>query len=100
DMPKMGPEMISMCRDHVTAMIEGVILAPILTPDGVRRGLEMVQMVPAASGGPRTCIGFSAHAHRGLQSADVMVLRRMRNGELLMEGTLRCSDVWVLVAPF
>jgi len=42
--------------------------------------------VPAACGGARTCIGFSPHAHRGLQGADVMVLRRMQNGKLTMEG--------------
>jgi hypothetical protein len=88
DLPVPSHEMVGMYRDTVTAMIEGVILAPILTPDGVRRGLEMVQMVPAACGGPRTCIGFSPHAHRGLQGADVMVLRRMTGGKLVMEDRI------------
>ena len=81
-------EVLGIFRDALVALIEGLILAPILTPDGVRRGLEMVQMVPSASGGARTCIGFSPHAHRGLQGADVMVLRRVRDGQLVMEGRL------------
>lgn len=84
--PRPSNEMTGLFRDAITALIEGIILAPILTPDGVRRGLEMVQMLPAASGGPRTCISFSPHAHRGLQGADVMVLRRVAHGELVMEG--------------
>lgn len=83
-----GYEMLALYRDGLTALLEGFILAPILTPDGVRRGLEMVQLLPCASGGPRTCISFSPHAHRGTQGPDVMVLRRMRDGELIMEGRI------------
>lgn len=86
DLARPSHEMVGLYRDAITALIEGVILAPILTRDGVRRGLEMVQMLPAACGGPRTCISFSPHAHRGLQGADVMVLRRVKDGELIMEG--------------
>jgi ABC-type branched-subunit amino acid transport system substrate-binding protein len=84
--PFASPEMIALYRDGVSALIEGVILAPTLTPDGVRRGLEQVQLLPAASGGPRTCISFSPYAHRGNQGADVMVLRRVKDGQLIMEG--------------
>ena len=84
--PPPGHEMLALYRDGLTALIEGIILAPILTPDGVRRGLEMVQLLPSASGGPRTCIGFSPYAHRGTQGPDVMVLRRVKNGKLIMEG--------------
>jgi hypothetical protein len=53
-----GHEMVPLYRDGLTALIEGIILAPILRPDGVRRGLEMVELLPSASGGPRTCISF------------------------------------------
>jgi len=88
DVARPSGELLGLFRDAVTTLMEGVILAPIMTPDGIRRGLEMVQMLPAASGGPRTCIGFSPHNHRGLQGADVMVLRRMTQGELIMEGHL------------
>ena len=80
------PELVALFRDALTALIEGIMLAPILTRDGVRRGLEMLTCLPSACGGPRTCIGFNPHAHRGLQGADIMVLRRVKNGELLMEG--------------
>lgn len=81
-----GYEMLALYRDGLTALLEGIILSPILTPDGVRRGLEMVQLLPCASGGPRTCISFSSHAHRGTQGPDVMVLRRVKDGDLIMEG--------------
>jgi len=79
-------ERVSLFRDGIAALLEGIILAPTLTPEGVRQGLEMVQLLPAASGGPRTCISFGPYAHRGTQGADVMVLRRVKNGELIMEG--------------
>jgi len=79
-------ELLALSYDVARALIEGVIHAPILTPDGVRRGLEMIEMIPAACGGPRTCIGFNAHAHLGHKGADVMVLRRVKNGQNIMEG--------------
>jgi len=86
EVPKFGHEMISLFRDAMTALIEGIVLAPILTRDGVRDGLEKVQMLPAASGGPRTCIGFSHYNHRGLQGPDIMVLRHYKDGKDRMEG--------------
>lgn len=79
-------ELLALSSDAVRTIVEGVILAPILTPEGVRKGLEMVQLLPAACGGPSTCICFAPHAHRGHQGPDVMVLRRVRNGENIMEG--------------
>jgi ABC-type branched-subunit amino acid transport system substrate-binding protein len=81
-------EMTGIFHDMMTTFLEGVMLAPIMNRDGIRRGLEMVQMLPSASGGPRTCIGFSPYNHRGLQGADVMVLRRMKGGTLMMEDRL------------
>jgi len=81
-------EMTGIFHDMMTTFLEGVMLAPIMNRDGIRRGLEMVQMLPSASGGPRTCIGFSPYNHRGLQGADVMVLRRMKGGTLVMEDRL------------
>jgi len=86
DQPVASREILGVFHDLMTALVEGVMLAPTLTPDGVRRGLEMVQMVPAACGGPRSYIAFSPHAHRGLQGPDIMVLRRVEEGRLIMEG--------------
>jgi hypothetical protein len=83
--PPPPREAISVFRDGITALLEGIMLAPILTPEGVKRGLEMVQLLPSAVGGPSTCIGFAPHAHRGHQGADVMVVRRMKGGQLIME---------------
>ncbi|MCP1472307.1 ABC-type branched-subunit amino acid transport system substrate-binding protein [Sphingobium sp. OAS761] len=81
-------EMIGIFHDMMTTFLEGVTLAPIMNRDGIRRGLEMVQMLPAATGGARTCIGFSPHNHRGIQGADAMVVRRMRDGALVMEDRI------------
>jgi branched-chain amino acid transport system substrate-binding protein len=86
--PLLSRELMAIFHDALTALIEGIILAPILTPEGVRQGLEMVQMLPAACGGRRTCIGFSPYAHRGLQGADVMVVRRAKDGALIMEDRI------------
>lgn len=83
DVPR---ELLALSYDAARAVIEGIILAPILTPDGVRRGLETVQLLPSACGGARTCIGFAPHAHRGHQGPDVMVLRRVKDGRNIMEG--------------
>src|SRR6185295_9612389 len=35
-------ELLALSYDVARAIVEGVVQAPILTPDGVRRGLEMV----------------------------------------------------------
>ena len=45
-------------------------------------------MLPVATGGARTYIGFSPHNHRGIQGADAMVVRRMRDGALVMEDRI------------
>jgi len=79
------PELAALYFDGMRALLEGVALAPILTPDGVKRGLEDVKMLPAAIGGPRTVIGFGAWDRRGVKGMDVMVLRRMTAGRLVME---------------
>lgn len=78
-------ELAALYFDGMRALLEGVALAPILTPEGVKRGLEDVKMLPAAIGGPRTVIGFGPWDRRGLKGMDVMVLRRMTGGRLVME---------------
>jgi len=81
-------ELMAIYRDGMTAALEGVLLAPILTPDGVRRGLESVQLLPAAIGGPRNSISFGPYDRAGLKGSDCVVLRRVKNGELVMEGRI------------
>lgn len=86
DVAGAAPELIALYRDGLVALLEGVANAPILTPDGVRQGLELVRMIPAAMGGDRTCISFGPYDHKGHEGMDNMVLRRLVNGELVMEG--------------
>jgi ABC-type branched-subunit amino acid transport system substrate-binding protein len=80
------PEMGAIFWDGIRALLEGLVLAPILTPEGVRRGLEDVKMLPAACGGRRNVLGFGPWDRRGIKGMDVMILRRMQGGKLVMEG--------------
>ncbi|MGE0388047.1 MAG: ABC transporter substrate-binding protein [Gammaproteobacteria bacterium] len=79
-------EMLGHYRDAMVALLEGATLAPLLTPDGLRQGLEDVRMVAAACGGPRTIIGFGPGDHRGHKGADIMVVRRVKNGQVVMDA--------------
>lgn len=79
-------ELAALYFDGMRTLLEGLALAPILTPEGVKRGLEDVKMLPAAIGGPRTVIGFGPWDRRGVKGMDVMILRRMTGGKLVMEG--------------
>jgi branched-chain amino acid transport system substrate-binding protein len=79
-------EMMALYRDAMTLALEGISLTSILTPAGAKEGLERVQMLPAASGGARTILSFGRYDHRAHKGADVMVLRRVKNGEVIMEG--------------
>ena len=83
---EVPPELLAIYRDGMVALLEGVLAASILTPEGVKHGLETVTHVPAASGGPRTVITFGPNERRGLRGMDLMVLRRLNNGKLVMEG--------------
>jgi len=50
--------------------------------------LESVQLLPAAIGGPRNSISFGPYDRAGLKGSDCVVLRRVKNGELVMEGRI------------
>lgn len=82
--PPMEP--MAHARDAMATALEGIVLSDILTPAGVKDGLERVRAFPAAAGGPRTSISFGPYDHRGHKGADVMVLRRVIDGDLVMEG--------------
>ena len=75
-------------RDHtVTALsydtarliAEGLARAPLLTPRGVKEGLEKVRMLPAANGGPRTHMSLGPYDHKAYKG-DWLLLRRIENG--------------------
>jgi ABC-type branched-subunit amino acid transport system substrate-binding protein len=83
--PPQHPEMFAVWWTLVSAALEGIANAPILSPEGARRGLESVTLLPAAVGGPRTTVSWSHWSRRGLGGADVYVLRRIVEGQSVME---------------
>ena len=86
DLADVAPEILGLYRDGMMALLEGIAAAPILTPKGVTQGLENVRMVPAAIGGNRTTLSFGPYDHKGHKGMDMMVIRRLTQGRLIMEG--------------
>jgi hypothetical protein len=62
--------------DGSRALLEGVSLAPIMTTEGIRAGLERVKLLPASTGGPSSVLSFGPYDHRGFKGRDLSVLRR------------------------
>jgi branched-chain amino acid transport system substrate-binding protein len=92
--PLLGPMFdrfaakIGKRRDHtVTALsydtarliAEGLGRAPLLTPKGVKEGLEKVRMLPAVNGGPRTHMSLGPYDHKAYKG-DWLVLRKIVGG--------------------
>jgi len=75
--------------DMGRALAEGIAFARPVSPEGLRRGLERVRMLPATMGAPGTVIGFGSYDHRGYKGSDYLVLRTVHNGrEGLVEDLL------------
>jgi len=81
-------------RDHtVTALsydttrliAEGLARAPLLTPAGVKDGLERVRMLPAVNGGPRTHMSLGPYDHKAYKG-DWLVIRRIEGGKTVFVG--------------
>src|SRR5947199_196228 len=81
-------------RDHtVTALsydttrliAEGLARAPLLTPAGVKDGLERVRMLPAVNGGPRTHMSLGPYDHKAYKG-DWLVIRRIEGGRTVFVG--------------
>jgi len=88
-----GPPPVSCYPAHMydigRALSEGLAFARPVSPDGLRRGLEQVRMLPATMGAPGTVIGFGPYDHRGYKGSDYLVLRTVHNGrEGLVEDLL------------
>ena len=61
------------------SIAEGLARAPLLTPKGVKEGLEKVRMLPAVNGGPRTHMSLGPYDHKAYKG-DWLLLRRIENG--------------------
>ncbi len=75
-------------RDHtVTALsydtarliAEGISRANLLTPKGLKEGLEKVRMLPAANGGPRTHMSLGPYDHKAYKG-DWLLIRKIEGG--------------------
>jgi ABC-type branched-subunit amino acid transport system substrate-binding protein len=75
-------------RDHtVTALswdtarliAEGLARAPLLTPRGLKEGLEKVRLLPAVNGGPRTHMSLGPYDHKAYKG-DWLVIRKIEGG--------------------
>lgn len=75
-------------RDHtVTALsydtarliAEGIARANLLTPKGLKEGLEKVRMLPAVNGGPRTHMSLGPYDHKAYKG-DWLVIRKIEGG--------------------
>jgi hypothetical protein len=77
--PPAGP-VAATGYDIGRLLVEGLALAPELTRDGVRTGLERVKGLPAAGGGAGTVMGFGPWDRAALKGQSFLVLRRVRNG--------------------
>ncbi|MGE0742007.1 MAG: ABC transporter substrate-binding protein [Hyphomonadaceae bacterium] len=65
-------------------LAEGIARARPVTPQGVKRGLEQVRMLPAAAGAPGNVISLGPYDHRAYKGTGYLVVRTVQNGR---EGT-------------
>jgi branched-chain amino acid transport system substrate-binding protein len=75
----MSPMTLAVGHDLGQLVAEGLARAPELTREGVRDGLELVKLIPAAEGRGGTTLGFG-HWDRGALHGEYLVLRQWRGG--------------------
>lgn len=66
--------------DTAMLIVEGLARAPLLTPRGLKEGLEKVRMLPAVNGGPRTHISLGPYDHKAYKG-DWLLIRRIAGGK-------------------
>src|SRR5262245_32112108 len=69
---------MALSYDTTRLIAEGIARAPLLTPRGVKEGLEKVRMLPAVNGGPRTHMSLGPYDHKAYKG-DWLVLRRIES---------------------
>jgi len=65
--------------DTARLVAEGLGRANVLTPKGIKEGLEKVRMLWAANGGPRTHMSLGPYDHKAYKG-DWLVLRKVEGG--------------------
>jgi branched-chain amino acid transport system substrate-binding protein len=66
-----------LAYDFANVLAHAMSKAYPLSPSGVKRGLERVKMLPAATGGRGTFLSFAPHVRRAWLGADYLVLRKV-----------------------
>jgi ABC-type branched-subunit amino acid transport system substrate-binding protein len=69
----------ALAYDTARLIAEGLARANLLTPRGVKEGLEKVRMLPAANGGPRTHMSLGPWDHKAYKG-DWLVIRKIQGG--------------------
>ena len=70
---------IALSYDTARLIAEGIARANLLTPRGIKEGLEKVRMLPAVNGGPRTHMSLGPHDHKAYKG-DWLLIRRIEGG--------------------
>ena len=78
-----GVQLLSYDTGRVIA--EALFRAPVLTPEGVKKGLERIRWMPSAVGGNNNHISCSAYEHN-MYSGDWLCYGKIQNGKLEFEG--------------
>jgi hypothetical protein len=74
-----SPMTLAVGHDLGQLVAEGLARAPELTREGVRDGLELVKLLPAAEGRAGTTLSFGNWDHGALHG-EYLVLRQWRGG--------------------
>jgi ABC-type branched-subunit amino acid transport system substrate-binding protein len=70
---------IALSYDTARLIAEGIARAPLLTPRGLKEGLEKVRMLSATNGGPRTHMSLGPHDHKAYKG-DWLLVRKIASG--------------------
>lgn len=70
---------VALSYDTARLIAEGIARANLLTPRGIKEGLEKVRMLPAVNGGPRTHMSLGPFDHKAYKG-DWLLVRRIENG--------------------
>lgn len=69
----------ALSYDTARLIAEGIARANLLTPRGLKEGLERVRMLPAANGGPRTHMSLGPYDHKAYKG-DWLLIRKIEGG--------------------
>jgi hypothetical protein len=90
--PPMWPNALpGLAYDMASIVVEGLHRAPILTPRGVKQGIERIRFMPAVTGGPNTHIAGGPFDHQ-LFKGDWLHYGRVRDGRLEFAGLYEPTD--------